>query len=188
MSPVTHFLASWTFASFPRLQRRDVVLITLSGVAPDIDGLGIVPELLTRHSAHPLDWFSRYHHVLAHNLPFAVLVTLAVFAFAKRKWIAAGLAFFAVHLHFAMDLLGSRGPDGYAWPIPYLEPFSSRLQLSWSGQWALNSWQNVVITCALLLFVIYQSIQLGRSPVEVFSRTADGKVVEALRRRWPKPA
>jgi len=28
-------------------------------------------------------------------------------------------------------MLGSRGPDGYQWPIPYLSPFSSAVQLSW---------------------------------------------------------
>jgi len=31
---------------------------------PDLDGLGIIPELLTRNSSHPLLWFSLYHHSL----------------------------------------------------------------------------------------------------------------------------
>jgi hypothetical protein len=31
MSPVTHFLASWVLASFPRLDRRDVAIVTLPG-------------------------------------------------------------------------------------------------------------------------------------------------------------
>ena len=61
MSPVTHFLASWVFASLPHLERRDLALVAFAGIAPDIDGIGIVPELLTRHSTHPLDCFSRYH-------------------------------------------------------------------------------------------------------------------------------
>lgn len=63
MSPVTHFLASWVVASFPRLSRRDVGLVTSAGVAPDLDGLGAIPEVLTRNSEHALDWFTRYHHV-----------------------------------------------------------------------------------------------------------------------------
>jgi hypothetical protein len=45
-------------------------LVTLAGVVPDIDGLGIVAEYLTRNSRHPLEWFSTYHHAL-HSLPFA---------------------------------------------------------------------------------------------------------------------
>ena len=184
MSPVTHFLASWVIASFPKLERRDVALVTFAGVAPDLDGLGAIPELLTRHSDHPLDWFSRYHHVLAHNLTFAILVAIAVLFFSKRKWLSAGLSLLAVHLHFLMDIAGSRGPDGYIWSIPYLAPFSAKLQLAWGGQWALNSWQNVVITCALLAATMVRAIQIGRSPVEIFSPAADQKVVAALRQRW----
>lgn len=183
MSPATHFLASWLVASGARLDRRDVALITLAVVAPDLDGLGAIPELLTRHTSHPLDWFSRYHHVLAHNLTFAVLVTLAAFALSQRRWLTAALAFLTIHLHFAMDLLGSRGPDGYNWPISYLEPFSSKPQLAWSGQWALNSWENVVLTSALICLTISRAIQTGSSPVAIFSHGADQRVVQVLRAR-----
>ena len=186
MSPVTHFLASWVVASLPRLDRRDVTLVTFAGVAPDLDGLGAIPELITRHSSHPLDWFSRYHHVLAHNLTFAVAVAIVVLAFGHRRWLGAALAFLAVHLHLAMDLLGSRGPDGYNWPIPYLEPFSSKLQLAWSGQWALNSWQNIAITCVLLCLTIYRTIQTDSSPVAIVSVSADRKVVQAVKARWAR--
>jgi len=184
VSPVTHFLASWVIASFPKLERRDIALITFAGVAPDLDGLGAIPELLTRHSTHRLDWFSRYHHVLAHNLPFAILVGVAMLLLSKRKWLSAGLSFLVVHLHFLMDLVGSRGPDGYIWSIPYLAPFSAKLQLAWAGQWALNSWQNVVITCALLAATMVRATQIGRSPVEIFSPAADQRVVTALRQRF----
>jgi hypothetical protein len=186
MSPVTHFLASWVLASFPRRDRRDVTIVTLAGVAPDLDGLGIVPELLTRHSTHPLDWFSRYHHVVAHNLTFAIVVTIAALVLSHRRWLTSVLAFLAVHLHFLMDILGSRGPDGYNWPIPYFEPFSSKVQIAWSGQWALNAWQNVAITCGLLALTILRTVQSGRSPVEIFSSAADRKVVAALRQRWSR--
>jgi len=54
MSPVTHFLASWALASFPRLQGRDVALVTFAGIAPDLDGLGVIPELLAVTAANPL--------------------------------------------------------------------------------------------------------------------------------------
>jgi len=184
MSPVTHFLAGWVIASFPRLQRRDVALVTFAGVAPDVDGLGFLPELITRNSAHPVDWFTRYHHILAHNLPFAILIAVVAFAIARRKWLTAGLALLTVHLHFLMDVVGSRGPDGFNWSIPYVEPLSSKVQFAWSGQWALNSWQNFVITLGLLVFVGLRSIQTGRSPVEIFSPAADKQVIAALRQRF----
>jgi len=71
MSPVTHFLTGWVFANSASLSRRERALVTLACVVPDVDGLGIVAEYLTRHSQHPLEWFSTYHHSL-HSLPFAV--------------------------------------------------------------------------------------------------------------------
>lgn len=75
MNPVTHFLVSWGVANAVVLDRRDRAIVTLAGIAPDLDGLGAIPELLTRNSAHSLDWFSRYHHVLGHNVGFALVVT-----------------------------------------------------------------------------------------------------------------
>ena len=120
-------------------------MITLAGVIPDIDGLGIIPELLTRNSAHPLLWFSEYHHQL-HNLAFGLLVTGVAFGLARQKWKTALLVLVSFHLHLFEDLIGARGPDGYQWPIPYLWPFSRGGGLVWSGQWALNAWPNFVIT------------------------------------------
>ena len=85
MSPVTHFFTGWVLAStVPSLNIRDRALITAAAVVPDIDGLGIVPELFTRHSTHPLPWFSLYHHHL-HNLSFALLVTLISIGLARQK-------------------------------------------------------------------------------------------------------
>jgi len=49
MSQVTHFLATWALASFPRIQRRDVALVTFAGIGPDLDGFDVIPELLSRH-------------------------------------------------------------------------------------------------------------------------------------------
>ena len=69
MSPVTHFFSGWVLANCANLSRKDRALVTLACVIPDIDGLGIIPEILTRNSAHPLLWFTLYHHAL-HNLAF----------------------------------------------------------------------------------------------------------------------
>src|SRR3954468_7702977 len=121
MSPVTHFFTGWVLANCAGLQRKDRALVTLSCVVPDVDGLGIVPEILTANSSHPLLWFSLYHHSL-HTLVFAVVVSALAAALAKRRWITALIAFLSFHLHLLEDVLGSRGPDGYQWPIPYLKP------------------------------------------------------------------
>src|SRR6185295_14144310 len=135
MSPITHFFVGWVVANAAELNRRERACVTLAGVAPDLDGLGIVPEVLTRHSAHPLTWWSDYHHVLGHNLAFGLLVTAVAFGLAKKRWTTAVMAFVSFHLHLFCDLIGARGPDGDQWPIPYLLPFSHAWQWAWSGQW-----------------------------------------------------
>src|ERR1700731_3231130 len=110
MSPVTHFLTGWVLANAADLNRRDRALVTLPAVVPDVDGLGIVAEILTRHSQHPLLWFSQYHHAL-HTLFFALFVSVCAFFLSNRGWVSAILAFVAFHLHLLEDLIGSRGPD-----------------------------------------------------------------------------
>ena len=184
MSPVTHFLTGWVFANCFNLERKERALVTLASVAPDIDGLGIIPELLTRNSAHPLLWFSLYQHSL-HNLVFALVVTVIAFALATQKWKTGLLAFLGFHLHLFEDVLGSRGPDGYQWPIPYLAPFTSSHQIIWRGQWGLNAWPNVLITMALLLITFWLAWWRGFSPLEMVSARADSSFVPVLRRRFP---
>jgi membrane-bound metal-dependent hydrolase YbcI (DUF457 family) len=190
MNPITHALSGWCVAeSAGRLGRRERLLVTLAAVAPDVDGFGAIPELLTRNSASPLFWWTDYHHILAHNLLFAVLFAGFALAVARvRRVSVAVLAFVAVHVHLLGDLVGSRGPDGYDWPIPYLYPFSSAVQLTWSGQWALNAWQNVAITCVFLVVTFWLAWSRGYSPVGLVSERADRAVVGALRQRFRKGA
>lgn len=183
MSPVTHFLAGWTLGTFCD-DRRSRAAITLAGVAPDLDGLGIIPEILTRNSDHPLPWFSEYHHVLGHNIWFAVVVTIAAYLYSRRSWKAAALSFVSFHLHLLCDLIGARGPDGHQWPIEYLSPLSHALQWTWSGQWMLNAWQNFVITFVLLAVMFYFAVTRCISPLEIVSTRANVGFVAALRRRF----
>ena len=220
MSPVTHFFAGWVLAcaSPVPLRRREKALVVAAAVAPDLDGLGIIPELLTRHSSHPLLWFSEYHHSL-HTLAFALVCTIAAFLvdgpLTRRKmsphelgsassasrlemrsspphlarplhpWITALLVFVSFHLHLLCDLVGARGPDGYQWPIPYLKPFSNAAQLAWHGQWALNGWQNFVITGVLLLATFWFAWKNGASPLELVSTPANRAFILSLRQRLP---
>jgi inner membrane protein len=179
----------WTVAnSVPSLSKRERAMVTWASVVPDVDGLGIVAEKLTEHSAHPLNWWSEYHHVLGHNLGFAIIVTVAAAIFAKRKFATARLVCLSFHLHLLADLVGARGPDGDQWPIPYLLPFSNAWQLTWSGQWALNAWQNFLITGALIVAALLLARCRGFSPLEIFSQKLDAIVVTTLRNRFPLKA
>ncbi len=183
MSPVTHFLTGWVLANSVALSRRDRALVTWSVVIPDVDGLGIVAEVLTRNSSHPLLWFSRYHHSL-HNFSFAFFIALLAFALSEQRWKTSAMCFLGFHLHLLEDLLGSRGPDGDQWPIAYLAPFSSALNLTWRGQWLLNAWPNFVITMVLLGITFYLAWERGYSPLEMVSQHMDRAFVEALRKRF----
>jgi membrane-bound metal-dependent hydrolase YbcI (DUF457 family) len=178
MHPTTHLLLGWAVANSANLERRDRAVVTLAGVLPDADALGVLAGK---------DWFSEYHHVITHNIGVALLAGLAVLVFSRRRFTAAALALLSFHLHLVGDLLGSRGPDGYQWPIPYLLPFSDAWQLAWDGQWALNAWPNVAITIALLGLTLYWAWKRGFSPMEIVSRTLDQAVVVALRRRFGTP-
>jgi inner membrane protein len=184
MSPVTHFLTGWVLANSVSLSRKDRALVTLSCVVPDVDGLGVVAEYLTRNTRHPLEWFSTYHHSL-HSLPFAIVVTALAFAAATRRWKTAALVFLSFHLHLLEDLLGSRGPEGYQWPISYFMPFSRACEFSWRYQWALNGWQNFAITILLLMTTFYLAWLRGFSPLEMVSLRADAAFVRTLRERFP---
>jgi hypothetical protein len=96
MSPITHFFAGWLLASVSptgrptTLTRREKALVVAAAVAPDIDGFGIIPELLTRNTSHPLLWFSAYHHSL-HTLGFALICTLAAYLIVG-PFAASGIA------------------------------------------------------------------------------------------------
>jgi len=186
MNPITHALSGWCLAeAVPALTRRDRAIVVASAVAPDLDGLGMLPEMLTRDSRDPLLWWTDYHHTLGHNLLFAVVCAAigALFADARNRVRVALLAFLAVHVHLIEDVIGSRGPDGYQWPIPYLYPFSD-FTISWDGQWFLNAWQNFAITIALLVATFVLAWWRRYSPVGLFSRRADAVFVTTLRRRF----
>ena len=97
MSPITHFLTGWALANTVALEKRDRLIVTLSAVAPDFDAFGIVGNLATRGSDNPVYWWEDYHHVLGHNLGFALAFTVMALILAKRRVAAALLALVSVH-------------------------------------------------------------------------------------------
>jgi hypothetical protein len=182
VNPVTHLLMGWTVAEPFLATRRDRALVTLAGIAPDVDGAGILVDLATgRHPSVGL--YATHHHVLAHNLAAGVAVALAAFALARRRAACAVLALISFHLHLVGDLVGSAGPGGSLWTLTYLYPFSMRTSV-WQGQWELDAWPNLLITALLLVAAAVAAVRRGRSPLELVSARADAALVAALRRRF----
>lgn len=186
MNPVTHFFAGWLLANTADLCRRDRAIVTAASVIPDLDGAGLVADLISGDTAAGYYWYTRFHHVLGHNILFGILLAAAAWAAGKRKWTTALLCLIAFHVHLLGDLVGSRGPGDSFWTIPYLWPFSPREWL-WEGQWALNAWPNVLITAIATALTFYLAWRYGYSPVGLFSARADRAVVETLRRRFGRP-
>lgn len=185
MNVVEHFFISWCIANARSdLTARDRFLITAAGVAPDLDGLGMLVEIPTRDTAHPLLWWTDYHHVITHNVAAAAVIAGIVAIFATTRIAAVLLALLSFHAHILGDVIGARGPDGYQWPIPYFLPFSRTPELTWSGQWALNAWPNMVITACALLLTFILATRRGYSPLEMFSKRGDAVFVATLRARF----
>lgn len=188
MSPVTHILISWSVANACPVSRRERLLVTLAGILPDIDGAGLLFDLLSSGSGQKLQLWSKYHHVLGHNIGFGLFMTLIAWLLATRRWLSGGLVLLSFHLHLLGDLVGSKGPDGDQWPIPYLQPFSEAWQWTWSGQWLLNAWPNFVVTVIVILLALYFAWKRGISPLEMVSQKANNVLVETLRNRFGRPA
>jgi membrane-bound metal-dependent hydrolase YbcI (DUF457 family) len=188
MSPITHLLASWSAADLLGVDRRNRSLITWCGVLPDLDGLGILSDLFARMIGKPEpSYYALFHHSLLHALIAALLIPGLLALFATRRLLVFCLGFLIYHLHLLCDLLGSRGvTPADIWPVPYLAPFSERLTWSWSGQWPLNSWINIIFTLLLLLYVFYRSIKSGYSPVGLFNQKADIIFTATLQSRWQR--
>jgi hypothetical protein len=174
---------SWLVAETGSTTPRQRAVVLAAGLVPDLDALSLIGGL---------EAYQAWHHTLLHNGLAAVAssVALGIAAGPPGRLAVLGRALAAFHLHLAGDLVGSAGPDGSVWAIPYWEPFSATV-LAWDGQWGLASWQNTAFTVVLLAASAVLGARRGRTLLEPLSARADAAVVEVLRRRlrWaaPKP-
>ncbi|MCP3104466.1 metal-dependent hydrolase [Myxococcus sp. K15C18031901] len=169
MSPIVHAELSWLVSQGLR-ERRDRVLVTCAGLAPDLDGLTLLGGE---------EWYARYHHVLFHGYVGALVTVAACAALARQRLRVAVLALGTFHLHLLCDLAGS----GPGWPIHYWWPTSMR-DWFWDGQWNLSSWQNAVIGLVATLACLACALVWRRTVVELFSSRWDVEVTRVLRRRF----
>ena len=186
MHPVTHLLLSWTVADAVKSQPRDRALVTWCGVAPDLDGLGILLDFGNALLGRPAEWhYHQFHHLLTHGLPAALMIPGLLCLLARQRLWVFLLGFCVFHIHLLCDLVGARGPSASdLWPIYYLAPVTRHPMLVWTHQWRLDGWQNLVVTVALLAIAFRSAIRRGYSPVSLFSAKVDQAVVHALRKRW----
>jgi inner membrane protein len=65
MSPETHLFASWIIATKTTRNLRDSRLVTLAGILPDADGLGLIVDMFTNWRG---GWQSSLYAVLSVRL------------------------------------------------------------------------------------------------------------------------
>ena len=186
MSPVTHLFASWLIAAKTTKHPRDCRLVTLAGVLPDLDGLGLLVDLANQAVGRQETWYyGRYHHFLLHGILGGVVIAAVLALLARQRFRVALLALVVFHLHLLGDLVGSRGPSPHdLWAIHYFAPWQNNPMWVWAGQWPLDGWPNRLISVALLGGCLALAVRLGHSVVGVFNRRADAVVVQVLQRWW----
>ena len=197
MSPETHLLASWIIAAKTTDNPRDCRLVTLAGILPDADGLGLIVDLAGGGLAgKQTQLYEQYHHYLLHGAVGGMLIAAVLACFARHRWRVLLLALLVFHLHLLCDFVGSRGPSPEdLWPIFYLGPFDRDPMWVWKGQLRLDGWFNRYLTVALFLYALWLPVRLGHSVVGVFNRRVDQVFVGVLRkwhaawieRRQPSP-
>lgn len=188
MSPAAHLVGSWLIAAGTTNNPRDRKLVTLAGVIPDADGLGIVIDATKAMlSGEPatFHYYQQYHHLLLHGWPGAVAIAALLTCFARQRWRVLLLCLLVVHLHLVCDLIGSRGPSqADLWPISYGEPLFRHPIWIWKGQWRLDGWQNQTVFLILFASALVVAIKRGYSLVELLGHRLDSAVVGVLQKWW----
>ena len=70
MSPISHFSGSWLVAAATTNNVRDRRLVTLAGVLPDLDGLGMVVDVVKSLSPGQemnFYYYQKFHHIWLHG-------------------------------------------------------------------------------------------------------------------------
>ena len=187
MSPLTHLVGSWLVAVATTNNPRDRKLVTWAGVLPDIDGLGVIPDVVGSWISGKectFYYYQTYHHLLTHGWPAAIVVSILFALYAQERRRVLLLCLLTFHLHLLCDLVGSRGPTvGDLWPICYSEPLFRHPIWFWKHQWKLDGWQNQCIFIVLLITSLWVAVKRGYSFVEVISGRLDSVFVKVLQ-KW----
>jgi len=155
------------------------------GILPDLDGLGLIPDVATRALGYRGTlYYEHYHHFLLHGIYGGIAIAVLLAGFGRHRWRVLLLALLVFHLHLLCDFVGSRGPDpDDLWPIFYDGPFNKNWMWLWKGQWQIDSWLNRILSVVLFAWSLRIAVQRGYSFVGVFNRRLDEKFVAVLR-QW----
>lgn len=151
----THLLSGWCIANLFPLGPRERLFAMAAATLPDLDGITYIAGE---------EWYWRTHHILAHNLPFGVLLSGVLTLFSRHRLIAFPLYLALFHLHLVMDYFGS----GEGWTMAYFWPFSQH-EFGSALAWPLMSWQNYLAFVLLLLWTVLIARTRRRTPLELLA-------------------
>jgi hypothetical protein len=167
----THIMSGWVLSNYLDLTPRERGFCMLAASLADLDGLSI----LFGQNAY---W--SYHHLLCHNLAFAIFFSSLLALRSTRRVRCFFIYLSLAHLHLLLDYFGS----GPGWNIYYLYPFSRRSLFN-PHAWDFYSWQNITAAIVLLIWTLGIAIRYGRTPLETVMPDLDRQIVAWLRRRLP---
>ena len=154
-----HILSGWLIGNAVPLSKHERVWCLFAAAAADLDGLGLFISA---------NAFVDYHHVLGHNWLAAVILSIIAAACFKRRLRMASMTLVLMHVHFALDMLGS----GKHWGVAYNYPFSVH-KYSWSWGWELHAWQNFCAMGCILIATIIIGYKNKRTPFELLVPAVD---------------
>lgn len=189
MAPETHLFTSWLIAAKATTNPRDCRLVTLAGILPDLDGLGLLVDGLSRlFGFRGTHYYASYHHYLLHGALGGIGLALVLALLAHDRWRVTLLALAVFHLHLLCDFVGSRGPAPEdLWAIFYFGPLDRDPMWIWKGQWRLDGRQNRWLAVAAFGLNLWLALRFGHSFVGVFNRRLDAVFVGVLR-KWQSAA
>jgi len=166
---------------------RDRKLVTLAGIIPDADGLGMVVDVglgLISGQEVTFRYYQQFHHLLMHGWPAALAVAALLAGFARNRARVFVFGLLTFHLHLVCDLIGSRGPSpSDLWPICYSEPLFPHPIWIWKGQWRLDGWHNQSVFLVVFLVALWLATRRGYSFLELAGRRVDTVFVGVLQ-KW----
>jgi membrane-bound metal-dependent hydrolase YbcI (DUF457 family) len=164
---VGHAQVGWFLARAGGLEERDRRLVTVAGVLPDLDAVTLLGGL---------DSYLGGHHVYLHNLSAAVVLPLAVAAFARRRAVTCFAALAAVLLHFLSDGFGLL-------ELRPLWPFSTALWWPNQARFAVAFASEVAVPFLLLAWSAAVFRRERVSVLESLSPRLDARLARFLARQ-----
>jgi len=160
-----HVGLGWGLAHVTQGNRCFRTAVVLASVIPDIDSISFL---------FGIDTYIKYHHVLAHNFLFFLVVSFLAVYFCKEMKLKTFLCTqLACYSHYFGDYFFTR------YPLQYFYPFSNTRFLYPHGVW-LGHILNFVFLGAAAVLVIIIGIWYKRTPVEIISPELDNRIVNVF--------